>query len=139
MRVITEHGLSQSITAEDGIDQGECISPLLWQIFYDPLLSRIHNDPDLGYTITTVRDLEINSGHHRLDTTKLATLAYADDTIWLANSKHNLMKILDIADQFYTLNDIKINDKKSELVCINCNTGKRSKPHIVMGKQAVKI
>ena len=39
--VITCYGLTNEYSVEDGIDQGDTISPLLWQIFYDPLISRI--------------------------------------------------------------------------------------------------
>jgi hypothetical protein len=38
MKVITVYRLSNSFTAGDRIDQGEVISPLIWQIFYDPFL-----------------------------------------------------------------------------------------------------
>lgn len=51
IKIITTYGLSNGFTAEDGIDQGEIISPLLWRIFYDPLLYRIQSDPKFGYTM----------------------------------------------------------------------------------------
>lgn len=38
LRVIIPMGLLNIIYPVDDIDQGEAISPLLWQIFYDPLL-----------------------------------------------------------------------------------------------------
>ena len=49
--VITHHGLTEPFIAQDGIDQGETISPLLWRIFYDPLLYRIQHVEKLGYQI----------------------------------------------------------------------------------------
>jgi hypothetical protein len=51
IQIITDCGLTQTITAEDGIDQGETISPLLWRIFYDPLLCKIQENKNLGYTM----------------------------------------------------------------------------------------
>src|ERR1700722_12304072 len=48
MKVLTEYGPSDLMTAGDGIDQGDCISPLLWRIFYDPLLTRVYRS-GLGY------------------------------------------------------------------------------------------
>src|ERR1043165_5055215 len=51
IRIITSYGLSEPFTGEDGIDQGKTISPLLWRIFYDPLLSKIQQDHNLGYSI----------------------------------------------------------------------------------------
>jgi len=52
MKVITKYGLSDELQAMDGIDQGEVISPLIWRIFYDPLLCRIMDDESLGYTMS---------------------------------------------------------------------------------------
>ena len=44
----TEFGLT------DGLDQGEIWSPILWRIFYDPLLAEIkHREKILGYNMTT--------------------------------------------------------------------------------------
>src|SRR5438270_765024 len=47
-QVITDYGLTKSYTVEDGIDQGETFSLLLWKIYYDPLISQIY-DEYLGY------------------------------------------------------------------------------------------
>ena len=41
LKTITEYGLTREITAGDGLDQEETISPFLWRIFYDPLLHKI--------------------------------------------------------------------------------------------------
>src|SRR5438128_5679184 len=36
--IITAHGLTDAYTVQDSLDQGETHAPILWQIFYDPLL-----------------------------------------------------------------------------------------------------
>ena len=36
-RVITDLGMTDEYSMENGIDQGEIMSPLLWIIYYDPL------------------------------------------------------------------------------------------------------
>ena len=41
IRVITDNGPTSFFIVSDGIDQREVISPLIWRIFYDLLLSRI--------------------------------------------------------------------------------------------------
>ena len=51
-RVITNFGLTESYLVKNGIDQGETITPLLWRIYYDPLIhqiARLHK----GYTMKT--------------------------------------------------------------------------------------
>src|SRR5260363_182493 len=40
-RVITNFGLILPYEVQDGIDQGETITPLFWHIYYDPLISKI--------------------------------------------------------------------------------------------------
>jgi len=51
LRIITAYSLLEKIIAGDSIDQDEVISPLVWRIFYDPLLERIQEDEKLGYTV----------------------------------------------------------------------------------------
>ncbi|GBC43778.2 RNA-directed DNA polymerase from mobile element jockey-like [Rhizophagus irregularis DAOM 181602=DAOM 197198] len=48
--VIKEKGITKQYTSIIGIDQGEVISPLLWTIYYDPLLAEI-NLLKMGYEI----------------------------------------------------------------------------------------
>ena len=48
-----------------------------------------------------------------------ATLAFMDDTTWIANSKRNMQSILNIAREFYKANDSQINSSKSVLIVIN--------------------
>src|SRR6266542_4509159 len=43
LSIITHYGPTPPFEAGDGIDQGEVMSPLLWRIFYDPLLTRVQH------------------------------------------------------------------------------------------------
>ncbi|GES73632.1 reverse transcriptase family protein [Rhizophagus clarus] len=86
-QVITAYGLTNPYDMLIGIDQGEVISPLLYED-----------------TSEKTEKLTISSS------------AYMDDTQWLAPSQNNLEKILKIADSFYKLNDIQVNKEKSELL-----------------------
>ena len=96
-RVFTAHGTSPTYSVLSGIDQGEIISPILWCIYFDPLLYRAQ-DIGLGY------QLHVDS-----------PLPHMDDTLWLSNSKIALNQLMDIADSFYTLNSIQVNWTKSTL------------------------
>src|SRR5208337_2493119 len=80
IKIITAHGLSDSFIAADGIDQGEVISPLLWRIFYDPLLSRIQQDTSLGYNMEAKWYTSIHSQQTDSINLRTAAMAFADDT-----------------------------------------------------------
>ena len=79
MKIITQYGLSDELQAQDGIDQGEVISPLVWRIFYDPLLCRIIDDDSLGYTMS-VDWPSVPAGAFQTYATRVAALAFFDDT-----------------------------------------------------------
>jgi len=86
LRIITAYGLTEEITAEDSIDQGEVIFLLIWQLFYDSLLERIQEDKSLGYIVEqeTLKNTDINY----ITKHRQAAIAYADDTTWIASSKN---------------------------------------------------
>ncbi|GET58441.1 RNA-directed DNA polymerase from mobile element jockey-like [Rhizophagus irregularis DAOM 181602=DAOM 197198] len=50
-RVFTAHGTTPSYRVRIGIDQGEVISPLLWVIYIDPLLTVLKNEMMDPYTL----------------------------------------------------------------------------------------
>ena len=47
-KVITNFGLTNSYQVQNGIDQGETITPFFWYIYYDPLISKISKEVE-GY------------------------------------------------------------------------------------------
>ena len=98
-KIINEHGPSRKIQIKDGIDQGDSISPLWWIIFYDPLISKLEKT-------TPNKNLK-------------NALAYMDDLNLLANSKPTLQKLTNITTDFFELNDIKANHKKTKLITTN--------------------
>src|ERR1044072_3281100 len=52
-QIFTPFGFTDPYNLLVGIDQGEVICPLLWCIYYDPLLSYIQNKTSMGYEIST--------------------------------------------------------------------------------------
>src|SRR5947207_6157342 len=75
MKVITKYGLSDELQAMDGIDQGEVISPLIWRIFYDPLLCRIMDDKSLGYTMSVSWPTDLH-GNTKTYSSRISALAF---------------------------------------------------------------
>ena len=86
----------------------------------DPLIHTISKMK--GYTLRAKR-----YNHATLNVSKqslnISVAAYMDDSSWIADSKGYLQKILDKANSFNTMAQIKANPTKSYLVCFN--TGKK--------------
>ncbi|EXX73819.1 hypothetical protein RirG_056930 [Rhizophagus irregularis DAOM 197198w] len=113
--VFTPDGNTDPYDVIIGIDQGEVISPLLWCIYYDPLLCEVESR-SLGYNFQASYKDNIYDLQSNIINQHISLMAYMDDTQWLSESKDNLEKILEIADDFYNFTDIQINKQKSELL-----------------------
>ncbi|CAB4405836.1 unnamed protein product [Rhizophagus irregularis] len=113
-QVFTAVGKTNPYNVLTGIDQGEIISPLLWCIYYDPLLCQLQQESH-GYEITAKYKKDIYSDYIK-ESIIFPGKAYMDDTTLLAKDQCQLETMLDIANEFYNLNDIKINKDKSELL-----------------------
>ena len=96
-----------------GIDQGEVISPLLWCIYYDPLLCEIEK-LNVGYSLQHYYRKDINDKSESFLCEFVSDLAYMDDTTWITDDQESLETILEIADDFYDFTDIKVNKQKSK-------------------------
>src|SRR5256885_7519982 len=106
-RVITANGLSDPYKVKISIDQGEVIFPLLWVIYIDSLLVALNNNNLSLYTISS------NSIQPQVNT---STLAFMDDTTLISSSLNGLTNMLNIANEFYEMNNTKINFNKAELI-----------------------
>ena len=113
-QVITNLGLTAPYQVQNGIDQGETITPLLWRIYYDPLITHIHTNT-LGYSIGTSWITNLKNQTFDKIQTKCSVLAYMDDTLWIASSQLELTRIITIAESFYTMANIQVNPSKSIL------------------------
>ncbi|KAG9300611.1 hypothetical protein G9A89_005211 [Geosiphon pyriformis] len=120
-RVMTDFGLSGGYKVHDGLDQGEVFLPLLWRIFYDPFLCEVKRHEQLcGYWIDTkfvAKSGRIESGGGL--TSYFSAGAFFDNTIWIGNCQASTQYALNIASEFFVINDISINSKKTVAIPIN--------------------
>lgn len=79
------------------------------------MLTKIKNS-DLGYQIDGKQIINHYENIERPLAFNFPGLSYMDDMNFISDCKDNLEKILEIADSFYRMNDIKINKEKSELL-----------------------
>src|SRR2546430_11380758 len=70
--------------------------------------------------------MDLSWPHNPLDITSwtneslhIPTSAYMDDTVWLDSSKCRIQDTVNLAQEFFTMWDIKINTNKCELLVIN--------------------
>src|SRR5215216_1082484 len=113
--IFTADGLTDYYDIKIGIDQGEVISPLLWCIYLDPLLCEV-DTLNKGYEISHTWTNNIISNTTTTLSESISSLAFMDDTNWIANSQQNLEDILVIADDFYDLTRAALNKSKSKLL-----------------------
>ena len=116
--IITAYGNSDPFMPKVGIDQGDIISPLIWRVFYDPLLCMINNQRKLGYEMNYHVNIDPFKGECQNIKLRLGGLAYADDSAWIGGSKDQLQEIMDTASEFYDINNIEINARKCDLLVV---------------------
>src|SRR5581483_8277527 len=106
--VITSYGSTLSYKTHIGIDQGEVISPLLWVIYIDPLLTMLNSCNPAPYTLNT---------DPNIDPVDLSTIGYMDDTNLISSSTEGIVTMFSTAQEFYNFNNTKINFQKAIMVC----------------------
>ncbi|GET64412.1 RNA-directed DNA polymerase from mobile element jockey-like [Rhizophagus irregularis DAOM 181602=DAOM 197198] len=114
-RVFTAHGTTPSYRVCIGIDQGEVISPLLWVIYIDPLLTILKNemmDPYILHAPSLSNPLaEISSDELRIN-----NLVFMDDSTLISSSKLGMELMLSITEEFYQINNTSANHNKYVLI-----------------------
>lgn len=98
-QVDTFYGLTEQITLVRGVDQGDCILPLLWVLFYEPLLERI-NKESKGYTMKAIVKLDLRYTYESTKIIEIKELAYMDDSAWLVNSKQSMEHKVQLVKSF---------------------------------------
>ncbi|KAG9291556.1 hypothetical protein G9A89_021975 [Geosiphon pyriformis] len=133
-----DFGLSDGYKVLDGLDQGEVFSPLLWRIFYDPLLCEVARQNYLcGYQINS----NFVSKTERIETSGGMTFffaagAFVDDTIWVGNGQASMQHIFNVASEFFLINNININNEKTIAIFINKRVGV---PVLSINSQAITV
>ncbi|EXX68462.1 reverse transcriptase family protein [Rhizophagus irregularis DAOM 181602=DAOM 197198] len=119
-KILVNNELTESYHVKDGIDQGEVWSPILWRIFYDPLLSRLNElKEETGYSLNEEKIIDRGNNEKELLEISINVTAFIDDTTLISKNKQQLKKLIEICHQFFKINDIKANVSKYELIKIN--------------------
>ena len=101
--------MSVPVVLTAGVRQGGILSPALFSIYIDELLTLLH-ESKLGYFIKG---------------TCANSFVYADDIILLTISVHHLQKLVNICKEFLELNDLCLNGSKCK--CLRIGLRNRNK------------
>ncbi|CAB4443106.1 unnamed protein product [Rhizophagus irregularis] len=124
-RVFTAHGVTPAYRVRIGIDQGEVISPLLWVIYIDPLLTILKNEmidpyvlsaPLLSASQPSTPDLRVNN------------LVFMDDSTLISSTKSGMELMLSITEEFYAINNTSANHNKYVLITNSLSLTSASTP-----------
>ncbi|EXX74870.1 hypothetical protein GLOIN_2v1824527 [Rhizophagus irregularis DAOM 181602=DAOM 197198] len=122
-KILVNNELTDSYHVEDGIDQGEVWSPILWRIFYDTLLSRLNEiKEEAGYNFHEERIINRENDEKEILDISINVTAFMDDTTLISSNKRQLERMINICHEFFKINDIKANVSKYEIIKINNKT-----------------
>ncbi|KAG9290547.1 hypothetical protein G9A89_020917 [Geosiphon pyriformis] len=127
-RVMTDFGLTSGYRVHDGLDQGEVFSPLLWRIFYDSFLCKVKRQESV-YEYKLISHFVSKNGHSKSQagfSSFFAIGAFVDNMIWVGSSQMTIQHILNVASEFFCINDISINNDKMVAIPINSRVSNSS-------------
>src|SRR6185436_5806206 len=93
-QVITFYGKTDTFPLTTGIPQGDALSPLLWRIFYDPLLTRIDKRKEAFYMKTEHYSNILLKQPILKVHAKVNIITYMDDTTYITSTKEELESLL---------------------------------------------
>ncbi|KAG9292474.1 hypothetical protein G9A89_001547 [Geosiphon pyriformis] len=114
--------LSNGYRFYNSLDQGEVFLPLFWRIFYNSFLCEVKCQESVCRYRIIFHFISKNScaeSQAELSSFFVAS-AFVDDTIWVDSSQTATQHILNVASEFFHINNISINTNKTMVILINC-------------------
>lgn len=99
-QVLTPYGPTTPFTITRGVKQGDPLSPILFIIFFNPLLTTLNQQE--GYRFSA--------------TQSITNLSFADDLHLLSESESQMQNLLNIVEQFCEVNGMQLNTSKSKVL-----------------------
>ncbi|GBC53506.2 reverse transcriptase family protein [Rhizophagus irregularis DAOM 181602=DAOM 197198] len=115
-KIITCYGDTAAYRVRVGIDQGEIISPLLWVIYLDPLLTVLNQEARDPFILKSSALLNYSPLEFEQHSLPISHLTFMDDSTLIASSKSGIEDRLSITAEFYTLNNVQANSAKYVLL-----------------------
>ena len=129
-RIIYNGNTTDFFKCENGVRQGENLSPFLFSVFLNDITD-FFNDKNID-GLTSVSD----KLHQELDVyIKLFVLLYADDTVLMAENANDLQKQLNIFKQYCDTWKLKVNVDKSNVLIFSSGRTPKNLRFLYDGKQ----
>ncbi|GET56023.1 RNA-directed DNA polymerase from mobile element jockey-like [Rhizophagus irregularis DAOM 181602=DAOM 197198] len=111
-KIITHYGDTSGYRVRIDIDQGEIISPLLWVIYLDPLLTTLNREACDPFLLKFSALLDYSPIEYEQHNFPVSHITFMDDSTLIASSKRGIEDHLSITAEFYTLNNTQANSAK---------------------------
>ncbi|GBC34526.2 RNA-directed DNA polymerase from mobile element jockey-like [Rhizophagus irregularis DAOM 181602=DAOM 197198] len=111
-KIITHYGDTSGYRVRIGIDQGEIISPLLWVIYLDSLLTTLNREACDPFILKSSALLDYSPTEYEQHNLPVSHITFMDDSTLIASSKRGIEDRLSITAEFYTLNNTQANSAK---------------------------
>jgi Reverse transcriptase (RNA-dependent DNA polymerase) len=112
-RIKSSTGLSKDIKIGKGVLQGESLSPYLFNLYLEDVVTMFQDCPSSGIKLASGRIVHI--------------LMYADDMILMAPDRISLQRKLNILVDFFDRNQLKVNLEKTKVMIFRKNAGRIKK------------
>lgn len=99
MRIMTKVGNTKYFQPTTGLEQGDPSSPILWNLFYEPLLEKLN----------TMKGYQIGNEN-------ISHIAYADDLTLIAENDSDMKGLMRTVEEYLNLHNMSIQTKKTFLV-----------------------
>ncbi|PKB99438.1 hypothetical protein RhiirA5_429698 [Rhizophagus irregularis] len=114
--IITCYGDTAAYRVRISIDQGEVISPLLWVIYLDPLLTVLNQEARDPFILKSSALLDYSPLEFEQHSLPTSHLTFMDDSTLVAYLKSGIEDRLSITAEFYILNNVQANSAKYVLL-----------------------
>ncbi|EXX50518.1 hypothetical protein RirG_270100 [Rhizophagus irregularis DAOM 197198w] len=115
-KIITCYSDTPRYRVRVGIDQGEIISPLLWVVYLDPLLTVLNQEASDPFFLKSSALQDGSPMEFEQHSLPVSHLTFMDDSTLIASSKSGIEDRLSITAEFYTLNNVQANSAKYVLL-----------------------